>query len=141
MIFESASWRIEMSDLIQGALAPLAAFWVALDGFMKAATFANGIRDTIIIGAKDGEKLTLEHRTAMCLDWSVSTAALVVASFLFSAIVYHLGVGLVRSSSRKDTAYGAYAIAAFTLLGGVLFMVSGISDFLTIRGSLRSGGP
>jgi len=36
---------------------------------------------------------------------------------------------------------GVYAISAFALLGSILFLASGISDYLTISASLYGGTP
>jgi len=118
-------------------LAPLAAFWVALEGFMKAATFANGMRDTIISGVQGTSKLTLAHRKTMFLDWRASMMAFILAAFMFAFIVVLLALDLDPNESYAR--YGVYGVVAFTSLGGILFAITGFFDYRTISESLAKG--
>lgn len=50
------------------AIAPLEAFWVALDGFLKIAAFTNGLRFSILSGKAVANDITLAHKRVLYID-------------------------------------------------------------------------
>ena len=120
-----------MNETIQIVLAPLAAFWVAMEGFNKTATFVNGMRDTIMSGVMGSTQLTLHHRQAMFVDWRLSIIGFIVADIIFSAIIFSL------AGIAQKVAIGIYGVALSTFLGAILFIICGISDYRAIKHTLE----
>jgi hypothetical protein len=120
-----------MNETIQAALAPLAAFWIALEGFIKAANFVNGMRDTIILGVLGTSQLSFHHRQAIFTDWQLSVVGFISAGIMFSFIVFSL------SGLAPRATIGIYAVALNTFLGAVLFLICSVSDYRAIRHALR----
>jgi hypothetical protein len=47
----------------------LAGIWAATKAMLDATAFVNALRDTVVIGRKDGETLTHSHRRTLRNDW------------------------------------------------------------------------
>ncbi|MGZ5006784.1 MAG: hypothetical protein ACXWFI_02870 [Methylobacter sp.] len=120
-----------MNDAIQAALAPLAAFWIALDGITKMTQFVNGMREVIIMGVKDEIVLSLNHRKAMFYDWKLTMIGFIGATFMFSGVVFSL------ADLATQAAIGIYAVSVGICLGAVLFVLCGISDYRAISLALK----
>ena len=121
-----------MNEAIQAALAPLAAFWIALDGVIKMTKFVNDMRETIIFGVRDKAELSLHHRQAMFVDWKLSMVSFVGATFFFSGIVFSLADIVPKAS------IGIYGVSLSVLLGSVLFTICGVSDYRAIKLALNT---
>jgi hypothetical protein len=72
------------------ALAPLAAFWVALDGFLKIAAFTNGLRDSILSGKIGANDITLAHKRVLYIDWKLTMAGYTGTVVVFGFILLRL---------------------------------------------------
>ena len=116
-----------MTETIQAVLAPLSAFWVVMEGVMKASNFVNIMRDTIISGVQSGTQLTLHHRKAIFVDWCLSMLGFVISNLLLSGVIFSFAK-LVPS-----VATGIYGVFLITFLGAILFIICGISDYKAIK--------
>lgn len=120
-----------MHETIQAVLAPLASFWVVLEGYMKATSFVNNMRETIITGVIGSTQLTIEHRKAIFVDWCLSMIGFMISNTLFAWVIASLAKLVPKGAE------GIYGVALITFLGVLLFLVCGISDFRAIRYALK----
>ena len=120
----------EVKSAVEVVLAPLAAFWVSLDGMMKMVTFVNGMRDVIIAGVKDGIELSINHRRAIFTDWKLSMVGFVGTDVLLSGVVFSL------AELVPDVRWGIYAVSLAVLIGAILFVLCGASDYKAINSAL-----
>jgi len=120
----------EVTNAVEVVLAPLAAFWVLLDGMMKMVTFVNGMRDVIITGVKDGVELSNNHRRAIFTDWKLSMVGFVGTDVLLSGVVFSL------AKLVPDVRWGIYAVSLAVLIGAILFVFCGVSDYKAINSAL-----
>lgn len=119
-----------MNDQIQAALAPLGAFWIALEAMMKIASFVNAMRDTIMIGELNKTPLTLQHRQAIFVDWQLTMVGFILADAVFSFVLYSLADVV---SQAKIAMYG---VAFTTFIGAIIFTACGIFDYKAIKRTL-----
>jgi hypothetical protein len=118
-------------EKIQIVLAPLASFWLAMEGFMKATTFMNGMRETIISGVIGDHKLTIFHRETIFVDWCLSMIGFIISNTMLSIVIFLL------SELVDGAQFAILAVALTTFLGAILFMICGISDYRAISRTLR----
>ncbi|MFM9046970.1 MAG: hypothetical protein ACKOOH_04830 [Cyanobium sp.] len=116
----------QLSMSFGDAIAPLAAFWVALDGFLKIAAFTNGLRDSILSGKIGSNDITLAHKRVLYIDWKLTMAGYTGTVVVFGFIL----LGLAGLTGSKVPIQGL----AFTVfVGAILFVICGIHDSRAIQ--------
>lgn len=126
-----------MSDGISLSVIPIATFWAAFNSLFRAAEFVNGIRDTVIIGKKDNVILSESLRNAMLFDWVLSMVGAIALSLLFAAVIIWMGFYILNMSETSQIAYALWMIGSAPILGAVLFVCCGISDFRAMRQAIQ----
>ena len=113
------------------AIAPLAAFWVALDGFLKIAAFTNGLRDSILSGKIGANDITLAHKRVLYIDWKLTMAG-------YTKTVVVFGFILLRLAELTGSKVSIQGLAFTVFVGAILFVICGIHDSQAIRQCIRN---
>jgi len=119
------------------ALLPLGAFWLTFSSLQAAAGFVNDLREAVITGQKAEVALSLRHRRVLMLDWVLSMLGAVVATFMFSAILFWIAGFVDNLPELKGASTIVVVIAVFPLLSGFMLITCGVSDFRLMRVVLR----
>ena len=115
----------------------LAGFWAATKSMLDASFFVNNLRDTVVIGFKDGHTLSMAHRRALRLDWLLTMTGAVGFPLAFSGILF-LVAARVDGNVEGLVHFVLQVVAFVPLLGSALFVICGISDWRLMRKALRS---
>ena len=116
---------------------PLGAFWVAIQTILGSIAFVNNMRETIVTGQYDGVPLTIRHRYAMRFDWTLSMIGLISGLFMFSIVIFWLAYAQANALGGKISV-AMLIVGIATFLGGVLFVLCGISDHRLMQFVLRN---
>jgi hypothetical protein len=113
----------------------LAGIWAASKGMLDASGFVNELRDTVVIGRKQGEALTLAHRTVLRNDWLLTMTAAVLFPAMYAAflLVIALAHGGEATTPFKFVLVG---VACIPIVGSFLFVLCGIGDWRLMQASL-----
>src|ERR671919_552777 len=66
----------------------LAGIWAATKAMLDATAFVNALRDTVVIGRKDGETLMHSHRRTLRNDWLLTMIGAVLFPTIYSAFLF-----------------------------------------------------
>jgi hypothetical protein len=119
------------------ALLPLGAFWLTFSSLQAAAGFVNELREAVINGQKGEVALSLRHRKVLLLDWLLSMLGAVVATFMFSAILFWIAGYVESLPALKGASTIVAVVAVFPLLSGFMLLACGVSDFKLMKAVLR----
>jgi hypothetical protein len=126
-----------MDQTVQAAFLSLAGFWTVFKTIMEAAAAVNKLRESIISGAVDKEKISMEHRRGMYTDWRLSMIFVVATSFIFGLSIFWVAYKVHEASgSIADAALPLSASGLVAVLGGISFIWCGISDNQVICAAL-----
>lgn len=115
----------------------LGGIWAAGKGMLDASTFVNDLRETIVLGVRQGERLTLAHRRVLRVDWLLTMIGTVSFPIIYASLLYVLAVRL-KSDLPGDLHAIMFAICFVPLLGSALFITCGIYDWRLISETLRA---
>jgi hypothetical protein len=115
----------------------LAGFWAATTSMLNASKFVNDLRDTVVIGRKDGKDLLLPHRRVLAYDWLLTMSGAVAFPLMYSVflmvVVFAGGQG-----GNPPIQIALYGIACVPALGSLLFLLCGIADWRLMRSAMSS---
>ena len=114
------------------SLIPLGAFWTLFSALMDAGSFANGIRDSVVIGRIDGVLLTLPHRQSMFLDWQLTMCGIIAGALLFGAIIIWMSLHIRRHAAKRSLWLVTFLVGVFPLAVAGLFATCAVSDYRLI---------
>lgn len=106
----------------------LGGVWAAGNVLLAASAFVNGLRETVVIGFKDKEKLSLAHRRVLRNDWLLTMIGAVSFPLVYGIVLMVLGL----SFRTKDTGLPEFAVvmlASLPIVGAAIFVACGIGDW------------
>jgi hypothetical protein len=117
-------------DAMQLALF-LAGIWAATNAMLSASGFVNDLRDTVVLGAKSGTKLTARHRRVLMYDWLLTMLGAIVFPLMYSAFL----AVVVCAGDRGVPLFRVVllGVASVPALGSMLFLLCGIADWRLMR--------
>ena len=124
-------------SVLESYFLPLGAFWVAIQTILGSITFVNSMRETIVTGQYDGAPLTIRHRYAMRFDWILSMIGLISALFMFSIVIFWLAYAQANTFGG-EISVAMVIVGITTFIGGILFVLCGISDHRLMQFVLRN---
>jgi len=118
-----------MSDgVIAQSAVLLAGVWAAGTVLLSASGFVNNLRETTVIGKKDGVPLCLAHRRVLRNDWLLTMIGAVAFPLVYGIVLMVLGLSFVP----KDAALPQFTIimlASLPIVGAAIFVACGIGDW------------
>jgi hypothetical protein len=111
-------------------LTPVAGLWVVHNAMIVSAKFVNNMRETIATGYYEDRILSVDHKRAMLIDWTLSMGGLVATCFLFSGILLSACVWVPMEPFLK---WSIIAIGVYPILGALLFGVCAVWDYKLMR--------
>jgi hypothetical protein len=81
-----------MEQLLTQFITPVVGLWAVHNVILASAEFVNKMRETVISGMRDNNKITPDHRRAILIDWSLSMIAVIGVCIIFSGILIVGGV-------------------------------------------------
>jgi hypothetical protein len=114
----------------------LAGIWAATKAMLEATAFVNALRDTVVIGRKDGETLTHSHRRTLRNDWLLTMIGAVLFPIMYSAFLFVIifaGTADVPMPFRLVLG----GVACIPIFGSVLFVICGVGDWRLMQQALR----
>jgi hypothetical protein len=115
----------------------LAGIWAATSSMLTASAFVNDLRDTVVIGIKNDERLSPMHRRVLVYDWLLTMSGAVAFPLMYSAflIVVVLAGGPGAPRPFQIVLLGVAVVPA---LGSLLFLLCGIADWRLMRSAMSS---
>jgi hypothetical protein len=114
----------------------LAGIWAATKAMLDATAFVNALRDTVVIGRKDGETLTHSHRRTLRNDWLLTMIGAVLFPAMYSAFLF-----VITFAGTADLAvpfqFVLGGVACIPLIGSVLFVICGVGDWRLMQQALE----
>lgn len=105
----------------------LGGIWAAGKSMLDASAFVNDLRDSVVVGEKDGQALSLRHRRVLRIDWLLTMIGTVSFPIVYSTLLYVIAS---RLKPVLDNLYSVLlVVCAVPLIGSVLFIVCGVLDW------------
>lgn len=117
----------------------LVGFWAATKSLLDASAFVNDLRDTVTIGVKGDQSLSLAHRKALRLDWLLTMFGAVGFPLAFSGILFAVAASV--DEALKLVHAVLHIVAYIPLIGSLLFVICGISDWRLMNDAIRKAKP
>jgi hypothetical protein len=126
-------------ELLTQFIAPIVSLWVIHNTIFYSAGFVNKMRETVISGLYEGERITKEHRRAILIDWTLCIAATIAVCMIFAGIVLAISIALLEDYLMK---WIGVAIAFYPTICAVGFLICSIADLKlmlkAVQGAARS---
>jgi hypothetical protein len=117
----------------------LAGFWAATKSLLDASAFVNDLRDTVTMGVKGHQSLSLMHRKALRLDWVLTMFGAVGFPIAFSGILFAVAASVDKDEVLVHAVL--HVVAYIPLIGSLLFAVCGISDWRLMNNAIKNAKP
>lgn len=118
-------------------IAPVIGLWVIHNAIFSSARFVNEMRETVVSGRYEREKITPEHGRAILLDWLLCVAATIAVCLIFAGIVIVVSFGLAQSPLLQRT---GYAIAAYPVMCAFGFLFCSLGDLKLMARAIDDTG-
>jgi len=115
----------------------LAGIWAATKAMLDASAFVNQLRDTVVIGHKEGQPLTLRHREVLRIDWLLTMVGAVLFPSMYSAFLFVIVFGGITDGTAPYRAVLG-GVACIPIIGSLLFFVCGIGDWRLMQEALAT---
>lgn len=118
-------------------IAPILGLWVIHNAIFSSARFVNEMRETVVSGFYERERVEPEHRLAILLDWLLCIAATIAVCAIFAGIVIAVSAGLSPSPLIQRT---GYAIAAYPVMCAFGFLFCSLGDLRLMARAVDKAG-
>lgn len=114
--------------LLAGSAVILGGVWVASQALLNASAFVNALRETVVIGRKEGRKLSVPHLRVLKNDWLFTMIGSVAFPLVYGISLLAIGLLLAPSNGIAPRVIVGL-LASVPIIGSMLFVACGIGDW------------